>query len=37
METKEFVNGTWLLGNIPLPHYFCINRHVFGIEEGKPK
>jgi hypothetical protein len=36
-EVKMFQNGTWLLeeefkkGEAPLPHYACINRHVFSI------
>jgi hypothetical protein len=40
-EVKMFQNGTWLLedefknGEAPLPHYACINRHVFSIGDVK--
>jgi len=30
-EIHEFENGTWLLENAPLPHFSCINRHLFSI------
>lgn len=40
-EVKAFEYGTWLLkedfekGEAPLPHYACINRHVFSIGDVK--
>jgi len=40
-EVKAFEHGTWLLkedfekGEAPLPHYACINRHVFSIGDVK--
>lgn len=40
-EVKVFEHGTWLLeeefkkGEAPLPHYACLNRHVFSIGDVK--
>jgi hypothetical protein len=30
-DVHEFKNGTWLLEGAQLPHYSCINRHLFSI------
>ena len=40
-DVKAFEQGTWWLeeewkkGEAPLPHYVCINRHLFSIGDVK--